>query len=290
MSTVPSSLAAIEPRQLYDRLDQLGSINAQHFDPLRFRFIEALARRSFGQAPLVVQGLLNKAEQALQQYQADFEVARQQAEARCAAIAEDYPDHKKPAEALLQRCAFAELARLQHRLAATNGSGRRALLALQQSLAGSSGNAAGTASSFVDSLREQESDIRSTYGSAIDSSGAGLTLNKAVDAEMAQLARPMNELESVRRYRESWVRINSDKLVTRAVEEGFDDPGPLNQEMLATRSLSIMREISPAYVNHFVSYVETLLWLEKAATQAASSRKSRAGKKRRSKKADNSDS
>lgn len=284
MNAVPPPLAPIEPRQLYDRLDELSRNNAQHFDSLRFRFIETLARRSFGQPPAVVQRLLDKAEQALGQYIADFEVAREQAEARCVAIVEDYPDEKIAVQALFQRCAFVEIARLQHRLEAGHRSGRRALQGLQQALAGSYSKPASGTSSFVDSLREQESNIRSAYCGTVEYSGASLTLNKAVDAEMAQLDRPMNELDSVRLYRESWVRINSDKLVTQAVEEGFEAPGPLNQEMLATRSLSIMREISPAYVNHFVSYVETLLWLEKAGAEATSSKKSNGKKKRRSKK------
>jgi hypothetical protein len=34
--------------------------------------------------------------------------------------------------------------------------------------------------------------------------------------------------------------------------------------MLAIRSLSTMQDISPAYLNRFISYVDTLFWLEQA--------------------------
>ena len=34
--------------------------------------------------------------------------------------------------------------------------------------------------------------------------------------------------------------------------------------MLAIKSLSTMRELSPDYLNRFVSYVDTLLWLERS--------------------------
>jgi hypothetical protein len=32
--------------------------------------------------------------------------------------------------------------------------------------------------------------------------------------------------------------------------------------MLATRSLSAMRRLSPEYLSRFVSYIDTLLWLQ----------------------------
>ena len=45
------------------------------------------------------------------------------------------------------------------------------------------------------------------------------------------------------------------------------NPGPLNPQMLAIKSLSTMRELSPDYLNRFVSYVDTLLWLERSEAQ-----------------------
>jgi len=54
------------------------------------------------------------------------------------------------------------------------------------------------------------------------------------------------------------------KLETRAVEEILEDSGPLNSQRLAVRSLAAMRDLSPHYLSRFVTYMETLFWLEQA--------------------------
>jgi len=72
------------------------------------------------------------------------------------------------------------------------------------------------------------------------------------------------ELTSVRLFRESLVKLSSDKLVSRIIKEAPENPGPLNPQMLVIRSLSTMRDLSPDYLNRFVAYVDTLQWLEQA--------------------------
>jgi hypothetical protein len=42
--------------------------------------------------------------------------------------------------------------------------------------------------------------------------------------------------------------------------------GPLNSHHLVHQSLTLMRELSPEYLTQFVSYVETLSWLDRAQT------------------------
>lgn len=81
------------------------------------------------------------------------------------------------------------------------------------------------------------------------------------------------ELESTRRLRDSLARINADKLLALALKDAPDNPGPLNPEMLAIRSLTVMREISPAYLGRFVPYIDTLLWLEQANARTRSQKK-----------------
>lgn len=71
-------------------------------------------------------------------------------------------------------------------------------------------------------------------------------------------------MHSIRYFRESWVKANSERLVANAIENAPKDAGPLNSHKLAIRSLMAMRDLSPEYLNRFVSYIETLLWLEKA--------------------------
>lgn len=72
------------------------------------------------------------------------------------------------------------------------------------------------------------------------------------------------ELRAARRFQSAMVRQNADNTVTRALAEIPPDCGPLNPQRLATRSLQAMRDLSPHYLNRFVSYIDTLFWLENA--------------------------
>jgi hypothetical protein len=72
------------------------------------------------------------------------------------------------------------------------------------------------------------------------------------------------ELKSMRYFRNTWSRLSVDRQVTQAIEQGPENAGPLNSHLLVLRSLALMRDISPDYLNRFVSYVDTLLWLDQA--------------------------
>jgi hypothetical protein len=71
-----------------------------------------------------------------------------------------------------------------------------------------------------------------------------------------------DELSSIHYFRESLVRRNADKLVTQAIREIPEGAGPLNSQKLIVQSLASMRDLSPHYLNRFVAYIDTLLWLE----------------------------
>ncbi|QFU76669.1 DUF2894 domain-containing protein [Halioglobus maricola] len=72
------------------------------------------------------------------------------------------------------------------------------------------------------------------------------------------------ELRAARRFHSAMVRLNADKVVTDAIAEIPESCGPLNPQRLATRSLETMRDLSPHYLSRFVSYIDTLFWLEEA--------------------------
>jgi len=61
--------------------------------------------------------------------------------------------------------------------------------------------------------------------------------------------------------------------------------GPLNSHFLVLRALGLMRDVAPEYLEHFVPYIEALLWLDEADAARAQAQKSsartEAGKKRR---------
>jgi hypothetical protein len=53
----------------------------------------------------------------------------------------------------------------------------------------------------------------------------------------------------------------------------------LNAQALVVRSLEMMQEISPGYTQRFVAYMDTLLWLQRAAVSVDGKKKP--GRKRR---------
>ena len=72
------------------------------------------------------------------------------------------------------------------------------------------------------------------------------------------------ELKAVRCFRNTWSKLSVEQQLAQALAQGPENAGPLNSHLLMLRSLQLMRDISPDYLNRFMSYVDTLLWLEQA--------------------------
>jgi hypothetical protein len=81
--------------------------------------------------------------------------------------------------------------------------------------------------------------------------------------------------------RGSWTRLRVEQRVRQALEQVPANAGPLNSSYVVHRALQAMGEISPAYLDAFMSHVDTLLWLEEAAGTAELERHraSRAGRR-----------
>lgn len=78
----------------------------------------------------------------------------------------------------------------------------------------------------------------------------------------AERAPALSNLRAVRRYRQLAAQHKTESMVNRALMARPENPGPLNPHMLAIKSLTHMRDLSLPYLNRFVSYLETVLWLE----------------------------
>ena len=50
--------------------------------------------------------------------------------------------------------------------------------------------------------------------------------------------------------------------MAQALGQAPANAGPINSHMLVLRSLALMRDISPDYLNRFLSYADTLLCLD----------------------------
>jgi hypothetical protein len=70
------------------------------------------------------------------------------------------------------------------------------------------------------------------------------------------------ELKAVRQFRNTWSKLSADQQLNRALDLAPKNAGPINSHMLVLRSLALMRDISPDYLNRFMSYADALLCLD----------------------------
>lgn len=84
------------------------------------------------------------------------------------------------------------------------------------------------------------------------------------------------ELKALRYFRSTWSRLSTHQQVAHAIEQAPNNAGPLNSHHLVLQSLALLREIAPAYLEYFMSSVDTLLWLDEAEPKSKPAGKKRA--------------
>ncbi|WP_155634521.1 DUF2894 domain-containing protein [Burkholderia stagnalis] len=118
----------------------------------------------------------------------------------------------------------------------------------------------------------------------------------ALAALVAQLARDTQadragiDPAMIEFFRETWSKVRTEKQYRQALDQVPRNAGPLNSSSLVHRSLSLMRDLSPGYLQQFLSYVDALSWLEdlmgggaqaeKEAPRAKGAKKAARGKTR----------
>jgi len=112
---------------------------------------------------------------------------------------------------------------------------------------------------------------------------------QAGDERVALSAAVRSELKALDYFRETWSKVSAEKQVRVSLEQVPGNAGPLNSSSLVHRSLSLMRELSPGYLQQFLAYVDALSWMEqiaggalpvKDAPRTASAKKGTRGKSR----------
>nr|WP_295377360.1 DUF2894 domain-containing protein [Pseudoxanthomonas sp.] len=73
---------------------------------------------------------------------------------------------------------------------------------------------------------------------------------------------PFPEVAMLADLRRLWSRIRAESQLRESLETAPADAGPLNSGRLVHRSLTLMREQSPGYLQSFLSYLDALAWLE----------------------------
>lgn len=92
------------------------------------------------------------------------------------------------------------------------------------------------------------------------------TLSTLVDRLSAHGA---GELKTLSYFRNTWSKLSADRRLTQSLAKVPDNAGPLNSHQLVHRSLTLMHELSPEYLNRFMAYVDALMWTERSEAEAA---------------------
>lgn len=72
------------------------------------------------------------------------------------------------------------------------------------------------------------------------------------------------ELKSVAYFRNEWSKLSTEQQLTQTLAQAPENAGPMNSQHLVLRSLERMRDIAPDYLQGFMSYIDTLIWLDHA--------------------------
>ncbi|WP_409333798.1 DUF2894 domain-containing protein [Burkholderia sp. Bp8963] len=88
---------------------------------------------------------------------------------------------------------------------------------------------------------------------------AGLAERLARDAQADRAGIDPGMIEY---FRATWSKVRTEKQYRQALDQVPRNAGPLNSNSLVHRSLSLMRDLSPGYLQQFLSYVDALAWLE----------------------------
>jgi hypothetical protein len=165
---------------------------------------------------------------------------------------------------------------LDRRASAHSGAARRLLddrlTRLVQAYAADLENAASETRDTADVVPSTEPARRSALAGLNDH----ITAHHAppLTADAAATRRPAYpELEQLDYFREAWSKVRTQKQLRQSLEQVPGNAGPLNSSSLVHRSLSLMRELSPGYLQQFLSYVETLSWMEQINSGGASTDK-----------------
>jgi len=200
----------------------LRESGAGQFDPVGLHYIESLSKRAVEQQGSIKHLLDAKLMQALMAFKARFDLAQGDAEGVVARSTEQYPHAANDLQQFFDASDFRGL--------------RRFVAALETR------EQCASLSALVRQLAQHSPDNS--------------------DARVEKNAGYRLELKTIRDFRNTWSKLSVDKQVTQAFDQAPKNAGPINSHMLVLRSLAMMRDISPDYLNRFISYADTLLCLD----------------------------
>jgi hypothetical protein len=208
-------------------LEAWSARGADHVNPVRFRFIEALARRAA-------------------RYEGD---ARRVLDERLAAWIADYSAAVERAESE-SKSEAGTATRIKGQACATHGDPAQAPAAHASQVSTQSAPSRGALAELVDLLASRAEATTESEASGPHDALHPLRRDRSPDLPMLDY------------FRETWSRFSTEKQWRASLEQVPDNAGPLNSHSLMHRALSLMRAVSPGYLRQFLSYAEALSWME----------------------------
>ncbi|MFK2877843.1 DUF2894 domain-containing protein [Rhodanobacter hydrolyticus] len=168
---------------------------------------------------------------------------------------------------------FALMVALAQRAARHDGAVRQRLHARLQELAGAYAVLLASSPETKPTQDRGESLLKQLLGQfakapRLDANPQAASVVQATEAsEQAPVidTAPMPVLDE---FQQLWSRIRIDSLLRQCLDSLSEDAGPLHSSVLTYRAMTLMREVSPGYLQHFIAYTDVLTWMEHLAGAA----------------------
>lgn len=159
----------------------------------------------------------------------------------------------------LDPVGFHRIDALERRTAVLDGAARALLDARLATLIDGFAKRVARADDDAEATRET---MQAATGAPARGALAALVEGLARDA---QADRRGLDPELIDYFRTMWSKVRTEQQYRQSLDQVPRNAGPLNSNSLVHRSLATMRDLSPEYLQQFLSYVDALAWLEDLA-------------------------
>lgn len=127
----------------------------------------------------------------------------------------------------------------------------------------------------ADGVPAPSAPARGALGTLLDdiANRAATRVDDLATTDAAPGTAALPTLEALDEFRNIWSEVRIESQIRQSLEQVPADAGPLNSGSLVHRSLTLMHEVSPGYLQHFLSYIDTLSWMEQISDGGAPSPK-----------------
>lgn len=154
---------------------------------------------------------------------------------------------------------------MERRAASHSGEARRLLdERLSQLIKAYAGALKKATSDAGDSTTTAGAPARGALGELVDAITSRATTHNGnlATSNAASQSALFPELHVLDDFKRIWSKVRTESQLRESLEQVPTNAGPLNSGNLVHRSLTLMRELSPGYLQHFLLYVDALSGME----------------------------